>query len=71
MLLFSGSANAAKAKKKKRKNHSLSRLKKNSKHSRRYRHYRHGNGPELKAITIDSPYKEDPTNGINPIEESH
>lgn len=71
MILFSGSASAAKAKKNKRKKHSLSHLKKNSKHSRRSRHYRHGNGPDLKAITTDSPYKEDPTNGINPIEESH
>lgn len=71
MIFFSGSASAAKTKKKKRKTHSLSHLKKKSKHSRRSRHYRHGNGPDLKAITTNSFYKEDPTNGINPIEKSH
>jgi hypothetical protein len=37
-------------------------------HARISRHYHHGNGPDLKSITTESPYKEDPTNGVNPVE---
>ena len=57
---------------KKKKSHSrrFSRVYKTSKHSRKSRKYgrHHGNGPDLKSITTQSPYKEDPNNGINPVE---
>ena len=46
----------------------VTRLPRVTKHSRKSRHYRHGNGPNLKTITTDSPYKEYPNNGVNPIE---
>lgn len=39
-----------------------------SKHKRKSRHYKRGNGPDLKAITTESPYTEDTNNGINSIE---
>lgn len=40
-----------------------------SKHARKSRRFRHhGNGPDLKAITTESPYKEDPSNGVTPVE---
>ncbi len=56
-------------KKKKKRSHSSSRTYKPTKHSRRSRRYRHhGNGPDLKSITTESPYKEDPTNGVTPVE---
>lgn len=57
----------AKTKKAKKKS---SRLYKPSKHSRKSRRFskHHGNGPDLKAITTESPYKEDPSNGVTPIE---
>ena len=41
---------------------------KTSKHKRKSRRFSRGNGPDLKAITTDSPYTEDSTNGINSIE---
>lgn len=52
----------ARSKSKSKKHH------KSNKHARKSRRYHHGTGPDLKSITTDSPYKEDPTNGINPIE---
>lgn len=70
-ILFQNEAAFAKSKKK-RKSHSrrFSRVYKSSKHSRKSRKYvrHHGNGPDLKSITTESPYKEDPNNGINPVE---
>lgn len=70
-VLFQNETAFARAKRKK-KSHSKrsSRVYKPSKHrrkSRRYGHH-HGNGPDLKSITTQSPYKEDPSNGVNPIE---
>jgi hypothetical protein len=35
-------------------------------HKKSKRH--HGNGPDLKAITKESPYTENPTNGVTPVE---
>ena len=71
VLLTLSSANDELKTKKKKKTHSHSRVSrylKATKHSRKSRRYHHGNGPSLKTITTDSPYKEDPTNGVNPIE---
>ena len=59
-----------KKKKNKSSTHSISRLGKHSKHVRKSRYYHRGTGPDLKSITIESPYKEDPKNGVNPIEGS-
>ncbi len=66
-ILFSSNSAIARTKhlKKKKTKHKIHKV---SKHKRRSRHYRHGNGPDLKSITTTSPYKEDPSNGVNPIE---
>ncbi|MGZ3789197.1 MAG: hypothetical protein ACXVLQ_11780 [Bacteriovorax sp.] len=59
----------AKIKKKKSSGSKTSRTYRPSKHARKSRHYRHhGTGPDLKAITTESPYKEEPSNGVTPIE---
>jgi len=65
----------AKTKKKSAKNTTAkaksrsSRQFKPAKHSRKSRRFRsHGNGPDLKSITTESPYKEDPSNGVTPVE---
>lgn len=51
----------AKSRKKKYKN--------KSHHARSRKHRRHrGNGPDLRAITKNSTYIENPNNGITPIE---
>lgn len=55
----------SKSKRNKKKRHKTYKV---SKHKRKSRHYKRGNGPDLKSITTDSPYKEDTNNGINPIE---
>lgn len=69
VMLGSSSANArTKKKKKKSRSHAQARSTKTSKHSRKSRHFHRGTGPDLKSITTDSPYKEDPSNGVNPIE---
>ena len=72
MLIISQSANARIFKKKKKKSlsHLTSHLGKHQKHPRKSRHFHRGTGPDLKSITTESPYKEDPTNGVNPIEGS-
>jgi hypothetical protein len=58
--------NAAEARvKKKRKTHKSYKI---SKHKRKSRHYKYSNGPDLKAITSDSPYTESSNNGVNSIE---
>lgn len=51
-----------------RKSHRSTHYKptKHKRKSRRYRH--HGNGPDLKAITTESPYKDEPSNGVTPVE---
>lgn len=66
VLFSSNAANAATKKKKKKKSHAKTH--KVVHHSRKTKHYKHGNGPDLKAITTDSPYKEDPNNGVTPVE---
>lgn len=53
----------AKTKRYKKNKHSKSYAK-----SKRKKHRRHGNGPDLKEITKNSTYTENPNNGINPIE---
>lgn len=46
-----------------------SRQFKPAKHSRKSRRFHsRGNGPDLKSITTESPYKEDPSNGVTPVE---
>ncbi len=63
------SVESAQAKTKKKKRSHKSSHYKPTKHSRKSRRYHsRGNGPDLKAITTESPYKEDPTNGVTPIE---
>lgn len=70
LLMLGASSADARTKKKKKKSHShtSSHSHKSSKHLRKSRHFHHGTGPDLKSITTDSPYKEDPNNGVNPIE---
>ena len=71
MIFGSSFASASTRKHKKKKKHHIynSRYsKKVSKHSRKSKHFHHGTGPDLKSITTESPYKEDPNNGVNPIE---
>ena len=67
MVLVSSNSIEAKTHSRKTKRKKTSSYKV-SKHKRKSRHYKKGNGPDLKAITTDSPYKEDTNNGINPIE---
>jgi hypothetical protein len=68
-LISSSLASSRHYLKKKRRSHSrMIRMPRVTKHFRKSRHYHHGNGPNLKSITTDSTYKEDPNNGINPIE---
>lgn len=69
-VLFATGIVEAKVKKKKKSKHSkTSRAYKPSKHPRKSRHYRHhGTGPDLKAITTESPYKDEPSNGVTPVE---
>lgn len=69
VVITSGVAEAKVKKKKSKRSSKTSRTYKPSKHARRSRHYRHhGSGPDLKSITTESPYKEDPSNGVTPIE---
>ena len=70
LILASSTANARiKRKHKKSSSHASAHTYKVSKHSRKSRHFHHGTGPDLKSITTDSSsYKEDPNNGVNPIE---
>ena len=68
-IVGTGAASDKLYKRKKRHSRSrVTRLPRVTKHSRKSRHYHRGNGPNLKSITTDSPYKEDPNNGVNPIE---
>lgn len=69
-LIFTAAAEAkTKKKSKSRAGKSSSRQYRPSKHARKSRRFRHhGNGPDLKAITTESPYKEDPSNGVTPVE---
>lgn len=61
-------AKTKKTKSKKAKS-KISRKYKPAKHSRKSRRFRtHSNGPDLKTITTESPYKEDPSNGVTPVE---
>ena len=59
VLLSSFNEVAAKSHKHKNKSH-------HGRSKKRRRH--HGNGPDLKAITKDSAYTENPNNGVTPIE---
>jgi Flp pilus assembly protein TadB len=75
LLINFSSADAATKKKKTKKSRSHKSSKRSSKHKtkRKSRHFsrQRGTGPDLKAMTTDStdsPYKEDPNNGVNPIE---
>lgn len=56
------SFNEVEAKSRKHKNKSH-----HTRSKKRRRHHR-GNGPDLKAITKDSAYTENPNNGVTPIE---
>jgi len=68
-MLETGTASDKRYIKKKRHSRSrVTRMPRVTRHSRKSRHYHHGNGPNLKLITTDSPYKEDPNNGVNSIE---
>lgn len=63
------SPSEAKTRKAKKGKAISSRKYKPNKHARKSRRFRHhGTGPDLKAITTESPYKEDPTNGVTPVE---
>lgn len=53
---------------KKKTNHKTHNKYKASTHKRKSRHFKHGNGPDLKSITIHSPYTEELNNGINTLE---
>ena len=58
-------------KKKKKKSHNArsSRIYKTSRHGRKSHHSaHHGTGPDLKSSTTNSPYTEDPNNGVTPVE---
>ena len=69
LVIFSTNSANARVKKKKTKLHiQKSHSKKGSKHSRKSRRFHKGNGPDLKAITKDSPYTEEPSNGVTPVE---
>ena len=70
LMIVAPSASEAKSKKKKlARKQTSGHVYKSTKHSRKSRHYRHhGTGPDLKSITTESPYKEDPSNGVTPIE---
>lgn len=68
VVLFSTSEVWAKSRHKKKKSRSVSSRAKSTFRHRYKRHYHHGNGPDIKKITIDSPYTEAPTNGVNVIE---
>lgn len=73
VLVFAVFISAAEAKtrkgKKSRSVKKSARHFKPSKHARKSRRFRHhSNGPDLKSITTESPYTEDPTNGVTPVE---
>ena len=59
--------------KKSKKSTRTSRQYKPTKHARRSRHFgqhssHYGSGPDLKTITTESHYTEDPSNGVTPVE---
>jgi hypothetical protein len=58
---------SAKTKKTKKKSSRQYRPSKHARKSRRFSKH-HGTGPDLKTITTESPYTEDPSNGVTPIE---
>lgn len=60
-------ADAAYKKKKRKKGARSSRYYKTSKNKKRSKRYSHS-GPDLKAITTESPYKDEPSNGVNAVE---
>ena len=66
ITLFVSEGGFAKTKKSKKRRVSSSKVIK----LKKKRKYRRGNGPDIKKITIDSPYVEEPTNGVNPIEKN-
>ena len=73
LILTISSTNAfAKIKKHKKvaKRHSRSsRVSRATKHSKKNKHkVHHSTGPDLKDITKNSPYTEEPQNGVNPVE---
>lgn len=72
VLLLSSSNLFSKDKIKKKKRSSFNRTSKlyrPNKHKRKSRHYRHsGNNVDLKSITTQSPFKDVPDNGVNPVE---
>lgn len=67
ILVVFTTSSSANARTKKKKKKSRSQISSRS-HKRKSRHFHHGNGPDLKSITTDSPYKDAPNNGVNPIE---
>lgn len=66
-ILFSTNSAFARNKHVKKKK-SKNKIHKVSKHKRKSRRYKYGNGPDLKTITTESTYTEDPSNGVNSIE---
>lgn len=69
LVTFIFTTAAAEARTKSKKANKISSAKyKPSKHARKSRRFRRGNGPDLKSITTESPYKEDPSNGVTPVE---
>ncbi len=67
-IAFATNALAKTKKRKSKKGDKISHTYKPSKHARKSRRYHHGTGPDLKSITTESPYKEDPSNGVTPVE---
>ncbi|MBP9682995.1 MAG: hypothetical protein KBD76_16460 [Bacteriovorax sp.] len=68
LILPSVDADAAYKKKKRKKGARSSRYYKTSKNKKRAKRYTHSSGPDLKAITTESPYKDEPSNGVNAVE---
>lgn len=68
-VVFGTAAEAKTKKNKKSRGTKSSRHYKPAKHSRKSRRFsRRSNGPDLKTITTESSYKEDPSNGVTPVE---
>ena len=63
-LLLNSSQVFSKVKKRHKKSRQIASLYK----TKKFKKKKHGNGPDLKEITKNSPFIENPSNGVNPIE---
>ena len=68
ILIFVNLASVEAKSLKKKDRHKTYRKYKISTYKRKSRHFKRGNGPDLKSITIQSPYTEELNNGVNAIE---